>query len=153
MLQYSKQLMPAFLLIFLVGCASQQKTGTTQTSPAEKSSTAATTSTSGGRIVKSQDGETEGEIVGTPAPKSKFAKLKIGMSPEEVEKLIGRADDTDSHITGKTFIPFHFGGDTRHLEAYYKKEGQLTFSNTNNFIPPNVLIKIEVNPKAVGISK
>ena len=75
------------------------------------------------------------------------------MTPEEVEKLIGRADDTDSHMTGKAFIPFHFGGDKRRLEAFYKHEGQLTFSNTNNFIAPNALIKIEVNPKATGISK
>lgn len=134
----------AICLTLLVGCASHHPTDTTTTSKA---------STPNGRMVKSKDGTVEGEIIGTPAPKSKFAKLRIGMTPEEVEKLIGRADDTDSHITGKVFIPFHFGGDKRRLEAFYKHEGQLTFSNTNNFIAPNALIKIEVNPKATGISK
>lgn len=134
----------AICLTLLVGCASHHQTDTTNTSKA---------STPNGRMVKSKDGTVEGEIIGTPAPKSKFAKLRIGMTPEEVEKLIGRADDTDSHITGKVFIPFHFGGDKRRLEAFYKREGQLTFSNTNNFAAPNALIKIEVNPKATGISK
>ena len=153
MLQYNKQLIPAFFLVFLVGCASQPKTDSTQTSSAEKPTATATPSTPDGRIVKSKDGTIEGEIVGTPAPNSKFAKLQIGMEPEEVEKLIGRADDTDSHMTGKSFIPFHFRGDTRRLQAFYKTEGQSTFSNTNNFIPPNALIKIVVNPKATGISE
>lgn len=134
----------AICLTLLVGCASQHPTDTTATSKA---------STPNGHIVKSKDGTVEGEIIGTPAPKSKFAKLRIGMTPEEVEKLIGRADDTDSHMTGKAFIPFHFGGDKRRLEVFYKHEGQLTFSNTNNFVAPNALIKIEVNPKATGISK
>lgn len=143
----------AICLVFLVGCATQHAADTTKTSSASKSAPASTASTPNGRIVKSKDGTIEGEIVGTPAPKSKFAKLRIGMTPEEVEKLIGRADDTDSHMTGKAFIPFHFGGDKRRLEAFYKHEGQLTYSNTNNFVAPNALIKIEVNPKATGISK
>lgn len=153
MLPYNKRLIPAFFLVFLVGCASQPKTDSTQTSPAAKPVPAASASTPGGRIVKSKDGTIEGEIVGTPAPKSKFAKLEIGMTPEDVEKLLGRPDDMDSHITGKQFIPFHFRGDTRRLETFYKHEGQLTFSNTNNFIAPNALIKIEVNPKAAGLSE
>jgi hypothetical protein len=75
------------------------------------------------------------------------------MTPEEVEKMIGRPDATESHVTGKAFIPFHFGGDTHRLETFYKHEGQLTFANTNNFVSPNALIRIEANPKATGISK
>ena len=143
----------AICLVFLVGCASKKPTNATPTSSNSESAATSKASTSSGRIVKSKDGTIEGEIIGTPAPKSKFAKLRIGMTPEEVEHLIGRADDTDSHITGKVFIPFHFGGDKRRLEAFYKHEGQLTYSNTNNFVAPNALIKIEVNPKATGISK
>ena len=158
MLQYNERLISAIFITFLVGCASQQKTDTAQTTPAAKSTAAkpaaaTTPSTPGGRVVKSKDGTIEGEIVGTPAPKSKFSKLQIGMTPEQVEKLIGRPDDTDAHVTGKAFIPFHFGGDTQRLEYFYKREGQLSFANTNNFIAPNALIKIEVNAKATGISK
>lgn len=149
----NKRYIPAICLVFLVGCGTQQKTDAAKTSTTSKSAPATTASTPGGRVVKSKDGTIEGEIIGTPAAKSKFAKLQIGMTPEEVEKLIGRPDDTDSHMTGRAFIPFSFGGDNRRLEAFYKHEGQLTYTNTNNFIPPNALIKIEVNTKATGISK
>ncbi|MDH4234871.1 MAG: hypothetical protein OEV15_07040 [Gallionella sp.] len=75
------------------------------------------------------------------------------MKQLEVEKMIGRPDDVSSHITGKQFRPFYFGGDTQRIEAYYKNEGQLTYSNTNNFIAPDTLIRIEANPKATGISE
>lgn len=153
MLHFNKQLIPVTFFALIVGCATQQKTDTTQTSSTAKPAPAATASTPGGRVVKSRDGTIEGEIVGKPAPKSKFAKLQIGMTPEEVEKLIGRPDATDTHITGKSFIPFHFGGDTQRLEYFYKREGQLSFANTNNFIAPNALIKIVVDTKATGISK
>lgn len=151
---------PALLLTLLIGCAAQQKSDTTQAPADSKSAqTSATTTPNGataspnGRIVKSKDGTIEGEIVGKIAPKSKFAKLQIGITPEEVEKLIGRPDATENHVTGKAFIPFHFGGDTHRLETFYKHEGQLTFSNTNNYVSPNALIRIEANPKATGISK
>ena len=153
MLQYNIRLIAAICIAFLVGCATQQKTDTSQTSSDAKPAPAATASTPGGRIVKSKDGTIEGEIVGTPAPKSKFAKLQIGMTPEEVEKLIDRPDETDTHITGKSFIPFYFSGDTKRLQYFYKHEGQLTFANTNNFIAPNALIKIVVDTNAAGISK
>jgi hypothetical protein len=149
----NKRFIPAICLVFLIGCATQHKTDTAKTSDNTKPSSDATKPTPTGHIVKSKDGSIEGEIVGTVTPKSKFAKLQIGMTPEEVENLIGRPDNTESHVTGKGFIPFHFSGDTQRLEAFYKHEGQLTFSNTNNFIAPNALIKIEANPKATGISK
>lgn len=152
-MRINKRFIPAVFLLFLIGCASQQKTDSTQASASAKPAPASTEVPPNGRIVKSKDGSIEGVIVGKFAPKSKFAKLQIGMSPEEVVKLIGNPDGTESHITGKGFIPFHFSGDTQRLETFYKHEGQLTFYNTNNFIAPNALIKIEVNPKATGISK
>ena len=46
-----------------------------------------------GRIVKSQDGTFDGEIIGTPAAGSKFSKLRIGMTMREVNGLIGAPDD------------------------------------------------------------
>lgn len=146
-------LIPATCVVLLFGCASKQPSDTSQATSSSKSDAPSKASSPNGRVVKSKDGTIEGEIIGKPAPKSKFAKLQIGMTPEEVEKLIGKADDTDTHTTGKAFIPFHFGGDKRRMEAFYKHEGQLTFSNTNNFVAPNALIIIAVDTKATGISK
>lgn len=103
------------------------------------------------RVVKSEDGLLKGEIVGTPAPGSKFDKLKIGMTLEQVENLIGKPNDTDSRITGKQYQPFYFGGDTQRTEAFYKGEGQLTFSNMHPDSAADTLIRILVKPNAAGI--
>jgi hypothetical protein len=72
----------------------------------------------------------EGEIVGKPAPGSKFSRLRLGLTHQEVEALIGKADDVDSHQTGKSWIPFYYGKDAFHIVTYYKGEGRLTFSGS-----------------------
>ena len=148
-------------LIFLFGCVSEQKAETTKP-PAEtikskpapalpaKKPTKEPTKEPTVQAVKSADGLIDGEIVGTPAPGSKFAQLKIGMALGQVENLIGRPNDTDSRFTGKQFQPFYFGGDTRRLEAFYKNEGQLTFSNIRQNSAADTLIRIMVNPNATG---
>lgn len=151
----NKILIPAICLIFLFGCAAKNKADTKTSSNAAESSAPAKSenkATANSRTVKSKDG-IEGEVIGKPAAGSKFAKLEIGMRQVQVENLIGRADDLSNHITGKQFRPFYFGGDTQRIEAYYKNEGQLTYSNTNNFSAPDTLIRIEANPKATGISQ
>ena len=166
---HDKLLVSAACLAFLFGCASSQKTGTP--APASGSQQSAATSKTApapapssqqsaaapkapartdGRQVKSKDGKVIGEIFGTPAAKSKFAKLKIGMSRAAVEKLIGGPDDSDTHVTGRQFAPFYFGGDTRRHEAYYRNEGQLTYSNASRYSDVDTLIIIAVDRKATG---
>jgi hypothetical protein len=149
-------LISAACLVFLFGCASRQKTDTPTASPSSSQSTTsakkdapAPAARTDGRKVKSKDG-VDGEIFGTPAAKSKFARLEIGMSRTRVEKLIGGPDDSDSHITGRQFQPFYFGGDTYRFEAFYKNEGQLTYSNNSRGSAPETLIIILVDPKADG---
>lgn len=128
-------LLSAVSLFLLFGCASRQKAETTKANADIKA-------------VKSADGLINGEIVGIPAPGSKFDKLKIGMTLEQVENLIGRPNNTDSRITGKQYQPFYFGGDTQRTEAFYKGEGQLTFSNMHPDSAADTLIRIMVNPNA-----
>lgn len=151
-------LVPAVCFIFLFGCATRQKADTdTAKPPAKTLKTAESKPTpappavnTAVQKVKSADGSIEGEIVGTPAPDSKFAQLQIGMTMGQVENLIGRPDNTDSRITGRQYQPFHFGGDTQRTEAFYKGEGQLTFSNTQPDSAADTLIRIMVNPNASG---
>ena len=126
--------------ILLFGCATQHKTETVK--PASVPPVAKAV----GKTVMSADGLIKGEIVGTPAPSSKFAQLQIGMKLEQVKKLIGQPNRTDSRITGKQYQPFYFGGDTERTEVFYKDEGQLTFSNTKPDTPADTLIKIIVYP-------
>jgi len=69
-----------------------------------------------------------GQIIGTPAAKSKFANLKIGMGFNEVISIAGKPTDTSSNITGKAWIPFYFGSGRYETVFYYKGLGRLTFA-------------------------
>lgn len=68
-----------------------------------------------------------GQIIGTPV-KGKFSGLKIGMGLNEVISIAGTPTDTNSHITGKAWIPFYFGSGRYETIFYYKGVGRLTFS-------------------------
>jgi hypothetical protein len=132
--------------ILIAGCASQQQ-GAGTASGASSASTAAS-STAGVRTVKSRDGSFEGELVGTPAANSKFAKLQIGMTMREVTGLIGGPDDMIRHETGKRWIPFYFGNDAQRLQVIYKGEGCLTYTGGNVFGGgDSELIRITAAPK------
>jgi hypothetical protein len=72
--------------------------------------------------------EWEGEITGIPAAGSKFAKLKIGMSRDEVFRLIGYPTFQGAYVTGKAWIPFYHGSDRVRWEATYNGQGRLIFS-------------------------
>jgi hypothetical protein len=131
--------------MLIAGCASQQGAGTV--SGASSASTEAS-STPGVRTVKSRDGSFEGEMVGTPAANSKFAKLQIGMTMREVTGLIGGPDDMIRHETGKRWIPFYFGNDAQRLQVIYKGEGCLTYTGGNVFGGgDSELIRITAAPK------
>jgi hypothetical protein len=128
------------VILALSGCAAQR--GGASGSSAE----APQPSSPGGRVVKSQDGTFDGEIIGTPAPNSEFAKLRIGMTMREVNGLIGAPDDLIRHETGKRWIPFYFGDDAQRMQALVKNEGCLTYTGGNVFGGGgNQLIKIEVD--------
>jgi len=161
----NKLLVSAACLGLLFGCASSKKTdapppaatgskaAAAPAASSSKATAAAAPARTDGRKVKSKDGKVDGEIFGTPAAKSKFAKLQIGMSRTAAEKLIGVPDDSDTHITGRSFTPFYFGGDTQRYEAFYKNEGQLTYSNDGRFSAPDTLIIISVDRKASGVKR
>ena len=119
----------------------------TATAPAAPAAAKAATPAANTRIVKSRDGKLEGELVGTPARGSKFAKLQIGMRMSEVNSLIGTPDDLDRHETGKRWIPFYFGSDAQRMQVLYKGEGCLTYTGGNVFGGGgNELIRVTADP-------
>lgn len=73
-------------------------------------------------------GDWEGEIVGVPAPGSKFAQLKIGMGMKQATDIVGQPTDQGAYITGKAFIPFFWGADRYRHELLYKGVGRLIFA-------------------------
>jgi hypothetical protein len=153
----SRYLLIAAMTLALVACEQVKEMtgqGGSSSTPSSASSTPATTPASEQtRTVKSMDGSFDGEIVGPdPAPGSKFSKVKIGMRIKQVEQLIGQPNDTDSHLTGKAFIPFFFGGDTHRTEYFYAHEGILTFSPAHFAGEPDTLVRIIVDPTEQGFA-
>jgi hypothetical protein len=113
----------------LAGCASQKPAS----APAQASAPATPSAATGkGRAVKSRDGKFEGEVIGQPRAGSKFATLQIGMQMSEVQNVFGRAPDRlHTYESGKRWIPFYFGNDARRMQALYRGEGCLVFSDGN----------------------
>ncbi|GHD69231.1 outer membrane protein assembly factor BamE [Jeongeupia chitinilytica] len=126
------------------------KTAATGTGKAAAQQQQAEAATPGARKVMSKDGTFEGEIVGTPAKKSKFGKLQIGMSQRQVEDLIGNPSDTKTYTTGKAWVPFYFGKDAYRFETFYKKEGRLTFVGGGVSGTSGKLLRITVDTKEDG---
>ncbi|WP_240318570.1 hypothetical protein [Lysobacter sp. TY2-98] len=98
--------------------------------------------------------DVEGEIVGNEIPGSPFTKLEIGMSMKQANDVLGdkttHGADCGEYMTGKSFIPFHFGGDKVRTECAIKGLGRLVFTNQSDFDGQKVLIKIEYDAAEDG---
>lgn len=140
-------------LVALVSAASGCKTMETREAPASSAQASTTSDGQPITIVKSTTGDFDGEIIGKINPKSKFAKVKIGMSKKQVDDLIGVHSDQSGHMSGKAFIPFYFGRDAYRTEYYYKKEGRLIFAAGGAFSQGERLLKIVVDPNEAGYAK
>ena len=124
----------AALTLLLSACASTSRAPETAApaAPAATTTAPAAAAKNDTRIVKSRDGSYTGELVGTAAPTSKFAKLQIGMSMTETQELLGRAPDRlHTYESGKRWIPFYYGNDARRMQVLYKGEGCLIFTGGN----------------------
>ena len=100
------------------------------------------------RIVKSRDGTFDGEMMGTPAPGSLLAKVQIGMSGDEVVKIMGRQPSrSHTYESGKRWIPLYFGNDAVRMQALYEGEGCLIYATGNRFARTSAdLIRIDFDP-------
>ena len=83
-------------------------------------------------------------------PDSPFAKIRVGMGMAEVYSLIGQPTDTTSHITGKAFIPYYYGGDTHRVEALYKGQGRIIFAPPHAFTSDLQVMEIDYDPTERG---
>ncbi|MFJ4348269.1 hypothetical protein [Pseudomonas sp. NPDC089401] len=70
-----------------------------------------------------------------PAPPAKpapagtpFAKIKPGMSLQQVHDLIGQPTENINTITGKAYIPFYFGNDATRIIDLYKGQGRIVYT-------------------------
>lgn len=112
MLIHWKASVAVLSLCVLVGCGSK---GSSSDQPASKAVA-----------------ETEPPKRPIPAD-SPFAKIKEGMSKDEVFVTIGMPTSQGAYATGKAFIPFHYGGDNYRTIARYKGIGTIIFSQDSRF--------------------
>jgi len=99
----------------------------------------------------------EQSIVGNPPADHPFAKLKIGMSYEEVIAIVGKPTNQHDFCTGKHRIPFYFGDDRARTEAFFKGMGKLDFNGADggfwgkcNMQKIVGLVYVEYDPNATG---
>ena len=108
-------------------------------------------STETAKPAKVETKKEEAPKASVPVPAdSPFAKIKVGMGMKEVYDLIGQPTDTSSHITGKQFNPFYYGGDTHRVEALYKGQGRIVFAPPHAFTGDVRVIEINYNPNERG---
>src|SRR5215472_15893845 len=62
---------------------------------------------------------------------SPLAKIKIGMTAQEVSNILGMPTNQVSYASGKAWIPIYFGDDAWRTEWSYKGIGRVVFSGGN----------------------
>src|SRR5438034_11834144 len=62
-----------------------------------------------------------------PPASSPLAKVEVGMTPHEVENILGPPNDENQYLTSKAFIPFYFGQDRWRRADFYRRLGRLLF--------------------------
>ncbi len=132
----------------LTACASNPPQQQQQQTSATPTATSVVSANPAARQVRSVDGKYTGQVVGVIAEGSRFSKLKIGMSTDEVHTIFGRTPDrSHTYESGKRWIPFYFGNDARRMQVLYKDQGCLIFTSGNIYGGAGGdLIQIEADP-------
>jgi len=111
-------------LVFLAACGTQAK---------KPAATEASLPVPHSKTVVGRD-HVSGQVVGDLSRSSRFAKLEIGMSRSDVEKIVGRPNDLTAQSIGTAWVPYYFGSDTWHTESYYRGEGRLVFDTNSRLV-------------------
>lgn len=80
-----------------------------------------------------------------PPASSPLAKIKEGMSDNEVQRLLGMPQNQNAYVTGKSWIPFYWGPDTTRSDWMYKGQGRVVFSR-NAYSGQLKVIRIDYDP-------
>ena len=89
--------------------------------------------------------------VSTPVPPdSPLAKVKVGMSEQEVREALGPPTQENEYVTGKAFIPWYFGPDRSRRAYFYKGMGRVVFSGGSGFNRTGKVSRVEYDPSEPG---
>lgn len=81
----------------------------------------------------------------TPPASSPLSKVTVGMNDAEVRKILGDPDNSNAYMTGKAWIPFYYGPDTRRTDWMYRGKGRVVFSR-NQYSGSLKVIRVLYNP-------
>jgi hypothetical protein len=85
-------------------------------------------------------------------PDSPLAKIKVGMTAQEVSNILGMPTNQVSYATGKAWIPWYFGDDARRTEWSYKGLGRVVFTGGNVFGGGGGRVnRVDYDPNETGI--
>lgn len=76
---------------------------------------------------------------------SPLSKVQMGMSDEDVRKLLGAPTATRSYMTGKAWMPYYAGSDTSRMAWTYAGQGEVVFSR-NRYTGGLKVIRVDYNP-------
>jgi len=85
-----------------------------------------------------------------PPASSPLAKVQVGMSPREVESVVGPPTDENAYMTGKAFIPFFYGRDRWRRAYFYKGMGRVVFAGSGGFSQSAHVQRVEYDPNESG---
>ncbi len=76
-----------------------------------------------------QEAEAKRRMHENVPPDSPLRKVELGMTESQVTDILGPQTSTDSHVTGKAYNPFNYGGrDTMRIVYHWKGVGRVEFS-------------------------
>jgi outer membrane protein assembly factor BamE (lipoprotein component of BamABCDE complex) len=103
----------------------------------------------------SQPSAANSEAAARPAPPdSPMAKIKVGMSAQEVMNILGAPQAQNAYATGKAWIPFYYGDDVRRTAFYYKGLGRVMISGGNVFGGGGgEVVAVEYDPSEPGVAR
>jgi hypothetical protein len=67
------------------------------------------------------------------------------MTDSEVRSILGEPNSSNSYMTGKNWIPFYYGGDTRRTDYIYSGLGHVVFT-VNRYSGSLKVIRITYDP-------
>jgi outer membrane protein assembly factor BamE (lipoprotein component of BamABCDE complex) len=100
-----------------------------------------------GACASSDGGSDDGGSAAAIAPPadSKLAQVTRGMMDTDVRRVMGDPSHSNAYMTGKAWIPFYFGSDTRRSDWIYAGQGRVVFSR-NQYTGGLKVIKVIYNP-------
>lgn len=87
---------------------------------------------------------------GVVAPEGhKLAKVTTGMTPDQVEGIMGEASSETTYMNGKMWIPFYFGP-THQTDWKYEGQGRVVFVNNRWSGKVQSVTRVDYDPKEEG---